>query len=101
MNFQGLGDNIAKIVLEKQSKRKNNSGKMKVHDPNECQYCKKKFSRKDYLTNHIRTHTGEKPYKCPHCSKRFSQKGSLNTIHNFKGISHDEEYAIAIVLHKI
>ncbi|XP_037798652.1 myoneurin-like isoform X13 [Penaeus monodon] len=44
-----------------------------------CPYCSYASAMKTNLNNHVRTHTGEKPFFCPHCPLRFSQKGSLQT----------------------
>ena len=43
-----------------------------------CNICNKEFSRLAHLQQHMRSHTGEKPYVCSHCGKSFSQKGHLN-----------------------
>ncbi|XP_045606090.1 zinc finger and BTB domain-containing protein 7A isoform X4 [Procambarus clarkii] len=45
----------------------------------QCPYCSYSTPRKTHLIDHIRTHTGEKPYVCPYCPSRFVQKGTLNS----------------------
>ncbi|XP_017097634.1 transcriptional repressor RHIT [Drosophila bipectinata] len=45
--------------------------------PHTCYECHKSFKCIAQLTQHIRTHTGEKPYQCSYCIQRFAQKYNL------------------------
>ncbi|KAK8375744.1 hypothetical protein O3P69_008480 [Scylla paramamosain] len=42
-----------------------------------CPFCVYSTLRKDHMTKHIRTHTGEKPFTCPHCSYSAASKDNL------------------------
>ncbi|CDQ72660.1 unnamed protein product [Oncorhynchus mykiss] len=42
-----------------------------------CGLCGRSFPLLSSLSQHMRRHTGEKPYKCPYCEHRAAQKGSL------------------------
>lgn len=48
--------------------------RMKSH---QCKYCGRFFARTTVLTEHIRTHTGKKPFVCNVCNKAFSQMTNL------------------------
>ncbi|KAJ0184283.1 hypothetical protein K1T71_000706 [Dendrolimus kikuchii] len=51
-----------------------------------CYICGRGFAIKRTLINHIRTHSGERPYQCQHCGNRFVQKHAMLThvkhLHN-------------------
>ncbi|ERL90367.1 hypothetical protein D910_07716 [Dendroctonus ponderosae] len=46
--------------------------------PFECQWCGKNFTTSQQLKGHRVVHTKEKPFACKICPKRFTQKGTLS-----------------------
>jgi uncharacterized Zn-finger protein len=42
-----------------------------------CDHCKACFADRGTWRNHVRIHTGERPYKCTLCEKSFVQRTNL------------------------
>ncbi|KFM64163.1 Ras-responsive element-binding protein 1, partial [Stegodyphus mimosarum] len=42
-----------------------------------CDYCEYSTRVSTHFHNHVRRHTGERPYCCPVCHQRFSVKSSM------------------------
>ncbi|XP_034971062.1 zinc finger protein 408 isoform X2 [Zootoca vivipara] len=43
----------------------------------QCVICERQLANPGSLRNHMRLHTGERPYTCPYCPKSFRQQGNL------------------------
>ncbi|XP_023706773.1 gastrula zinc finger protein XlCGF7.1-like [Cryptotermes secundus] len=53
--------------------------------PFTCNVCKRSFTGRAKLENHIRVHTGERPFSCELCKQRFTQLHNLyrhRKVHN-------------------
>ncbi|XP_074388186.1 zinc finger protein 131-like isoform X3 [Zonotrichia albicollis] len=55
------------------SSKKQRPGK-KIHI---CQYCDKQFDHFGHFKEHLRKHTGEKPFECPNCHEHFARNSTL------------------------
>ncbi|XP_030324240.1 zinc finger protein 131 [Calypte anna] len=42
-----------------------------------CQYCNKQFDHFGHFKEHLRKHTGEKPFECPNCHEHFARNSTL------------------------
>lgn len=49
----------------------------KSRQKKECPYCHKTLSHSHCLVNHIRIHTGERPYVCKVCLKAFAALSNM------------------------
>lgn len=75
MDTQAGGQEKEKLAGDKAKHRNDIDGENdKIHD---CNVCGRSFPFLSSLSQHMRRHTGARPYKCPYCDHRASQKGNL------------------------
>ena len=53
------------------------AGSSKALAKYQCPMCEKSLTKVS-LRNHIRSHTGERPFRCVNCSTSFSRRSNLN-----------------------
>ncbi|XP_032434082.1 gastrula zinc finger protein XlCGF8.2DB-like isoform X1 [Xiphophorus hellerii] len=68
--IRGHSDNVGYQKVKTQKKTHSND------NLSPCKVCGRLFAR-NYLNQHMRTHTGEKPFSCLTCGKSFSERGNL------------------------
>ncbi|XP_028411215.1 zinc finger protein 551-like [Dendronephthya gigantea] len=61
------------------SRRLDESDKRPAPKRFQCPHCEKSFGKSSHLRDHIRTHTGDRPYRCEYCDKAFTQYSNLRT----------------------
>lgn len=75
MNTQGGGQKEIRDKVKPDNEAEGEDDK--IPGAYDCNICGRSFPFLSSLSQHMRRHTGVRPYKCPYCDHRASQKGNL------------------------
>lgn len=75
MNTQGGGQKEIRDKVKPENEVEGEDDK--IPGAYDCNICGRSFPFLSSLSQHMRRHTGVRPYKCPYCDHRASQKGNL------------------------
>ena len=64
-------------AVQSGGKHSSSHGGDTLYTKHTCNICKKSFKTQNILRQHMRIHTGDKPFVCEICQKAFSQMASL------------------------
>ena len=71
-------DSAASVLVEKSSSPRRSKKPGRRRKSHQCPHCPYIAKQSEHLKNHIRTHTGEKPYSCEECDQSFAHSASLS-----------------------
>ncbi|KAK6313460.1 hypothetical protein J4Q44_G00168070 [Coregonus suidteri] len=74
MREAALKQHLNTLHYEAEELSRSQSQKKKMHV---CDYCDKQFDHFGHFKEHLRKHTGEKPFECPDCHERFARNSTL------------------------
>ncbi|XP_071013156.1 zinc finger protein 131 isoform X1 [Oncorhynchus clarkii lewisi] len=74
MREAALKQHLNTLHYEAEELSRSQSQKKKMHL---CDYCDKQFDHFGHFKEHLRKHTGEKPFECPDCHERFARNSTL------------------------
>ena len=79
---------LSKVKTEADNNNMTEHPHLDTTKPFLCTVCHKRFTRRNDLNMHSKTHTGKNVYSCTQCEKRFSSQSGLYNHMNIHAGKH-------------